>query len=140
MRNYFCGWYFKMQSKEKTLAIIPSYHHTATGNHSSIQFITDHHHVWVMEYPIEAFHKEKKGLDVSVNGNRFSEKGIYVDIHEPGFEATGELNFGPWTGLPFHRRHRFHPSGWEGVPIRYLLRCQGRRDWRQLLHDQARKE
>ena len=26
MRNYFCGWYFKMQSNEKTLAIIPSYH------------------------------------------------------------------------------------------------------------------
>lgn len=98
MRNYFCGWYFKMQSNEKTLAIIPSYHKTTSGNHSSIQFITDHH-VWVVEYPIEDFHQEKKGLDVSIHGNRFSEKGLHLDLHEPGFEAVGELSFGPWTGL-----------------------------------------
>ena len=75
MKNYFCGWYFKMQSNEKTLAIIPSYHKTALGNHSSIQFITNHH-VWVVEYPFDRFPQEKKGLDVSFNGNRFSEKGI----------------------------------------------------------------
>ena len=37
MRNAFCGWYFKCQSTEHTLAVIPAFH----SGGGSIQLITD---------------------------------------------------------------------------------------------------
>ena len=41
MRNYFSGWYFKCQSKNQTLAIIPAVHETNGNKTYSVQVITE---------------------------------------------------------------------------------------------------
>jgi len=41
MKDYFCGWYFKIQTKDKTIAIIPAIHGAGQSSTCSIQFITD---------------------------------------------------------------------------------------------------
>ena len=41
MRNYFCGWYFRCQSEQQTLAVIPSVHRTKESKYCTIQLITD---------------------------------------------------------------------------------------------------
>lgn len=41
MRNCFCGWYFRCQSEQQTLAVIPSVHRTKEFQFCSIQLITD---------------------------------------------------------------------------------------------------
>lgn len=41
MRNYFCGWYYRCQSDQQTLAVIPSIHRTEDSDFCTIQLITD---------------------------------------------------------------------------------------------------
>lgn len=41
MQGYFYGWYFKCQSKEKTLAIIPAVHGAGRERTCSIQLLTE---------------------------------------------------------------------------------------------------
>lgn len=41
MKNYFEGWYFKIQTKDKTIALIPSVHERGQKRISSIQFISE---------------------------------------------------------------------------------------------------
>lgn len=41
MNDYFSGWYFKIQTRDKTIALIPSVHTIEQKHTTSIQFITD---------------------------------------------------------------------------------------------------
>ena len=41
MCNYFCGWYYRCQSEQQTLAVIPSGHRTRESKFCAIQMITD---------------------------------------------------------------------------------------------------
>ena len=100
MRDYFCGWYFKAQSKEKTLALIAAYHRSKNGASSSVQIITDDG-AWNAVYPFEAFRKDKRGFRVSVGGNSFSREGLSLDIDRDGLRASGRLEFGEWTPLKY---------------------------------------
>ena len=85
-----------MQSKTQTIAIIVAYHRAGAKTTASLQIITDDY-VNVTEFPIGAFHKAKGSLDVTLGTNRFSEKGIHLDVHQDGMDLTGEVKFGPWT-------------------------------------------
>lgn len=100
MREYFCGWYFKMQSKEKTLAVIAAYHRSKDAASSSVQIITDGG-AWNVDYPFEAFKKEKKGFWVRVDKNVFSREGLSLDIDRDGIKAKGGVSFGEWTPLKY---------------------------------------
>ena len=41
MKDYFCGWYFKIQTEDKTIAIIPSIHAVGQKRTCTIQFISN---------------------------------------------------------------------------------------------------
>lgn len=41
MKPYFCGWYFKIQTEENTIALIASIHETEEERTNKIQFISD---------------------------------------------------------------------------------------------------
>ena len=41
MHNYFCGWYYKCQSKEQTLALIPALHISEGRRSCSLQLISN---------------------------------------------------------------------------------------------------
>ncbi|MBQ6844334.1 MAG: hypothetical protein IJO60_06845 [Agathobacter sp.] len=49
MKDYFCGWYFKIQTKDKTIAIIPAIHGAGQNSTCSIQFISDTETVFLAE-------------------------------------------------------------------------------------------
>ena len=98
MRNYFGGWYFKLQSQSQTMALIVAYHRSGRKEAASLQVITDDY-VNVVEFPVEQYHKALEGFDVTLGANRFSTKGIHLDIHQDGIELTGDVSFGPWTPI-----------------------------------------
>ena len=63
MRSYFCGWYFRCQSDNQTLAIIPSIHKTMDSNFCTIQLITDTE-VFHVQFPYSDYKKWGNQLDL----------------------------------------------------------------------------
>lgn len=115
MGSYFCGWYYRSQSAEQTLAVIPSVHRTGNDRFCAIQVITDRD-TFYARFPHSAFHAE--GRRIWLENNVFSPEGIRLDIRRPGLEITGSLAFGPFT-----------PLGYDIMgPFRYVpfLQCRHR--------------
>lgn len=98
MRNYFCGWYFRCQSDQQTLAVIPSVHQTKESKNCAIQLITQTQSFHV-PFPDSDF--QKQGNQINIAGNRFGKEGIVLDIHTPGLLATGFVRFGPFTPIQY---------------------------------------
>lgn len=76
MRNYFCGWYFRCQSDQQTLAVIPSVHRIKESKYCAIQLITDSQSFHV-PFPYSDF--QKQGNQICIAGNRFGKEGITLD-------------------------------------------------------------
>ena len=96
--SYFCGWYYRCQSDNQTLAVIPSVHKIREGNFCKIQLITD----------TGAFHAnfsyddlKKDGDEIRIGNNRFGKAGVSLDIHAPGFCAEGAVRFGDFTPIRY---------------------------------------
>lgn len=98
MRNYFCGWYYRCQSDQHTLAVIPSIHRTEDSDFCTIQLITDTGAFYV-QFPNSDFQKD--GTRICIGKNRFDEDGIHLDIQTSDFHAAGHLRFGPFTPLKY---------------------------------------
>ena len=96
--GYFYGWYFKCQSQGQTLAVIPAIHQSGGRRTCSLQVITEEE-VRRAEFPGEVF--RKKGRQILMGGSRFGERGIILDVHEPGLEIRGRLKFGALTPLAY---------------------------------------
>lgn len=82
MRKYFCGQYYKCQSANKTLAVIPAKH----GDSKSIQLITDDG-AW--------------SFTEDLNGNYFGKEGIKFNLREGGVNAVGEVRFGKLSPISY---------------------------------------
>lgn len=100
MKDYFCGWYFKSQSDEKTLAVIAAYHRSKKSASSSVQLITDNG-AWNVDFPYESFRKERRGFEMTVGKNSFGASGMTLDISEPGLTTSGRLGFGGFTPIKY---------------------------------------
>lgn len=98
MKEYFCGWYIKCQGSCRTVAFIPAYHISGGVKTCSLQIITDDRS-WYVDYPIEQFHMDEKG--VTIGPNVFTKQGCKLDIHIPELTITGELTFGEFTPLAY---------------------------------------
>lgn len=96
--GYFYGWYFKCQSQGQTLAVIPAIHQSGGRRTCSLQVITEEE-VRRAEFPGEVF--RKKGRQILMGGSSFGERGIILDVHEPGLEIRGRLKFGALTPLAY---------------------------------------
>ena len=93
MNNYFCGWYFKCQSKGCSIAFIPAFHIYNGEKTYSLQFICSAGSYTV---PIKDknFCADKTRSSVSWQHNRLDEKGIELNVDEDGFSAIVQLFFG----------------------------------------------
>lgn len=126
MHSFFYGWYFKCQSANQTLSIIPAIHKSEKRRSCSIQVITENQ-AWKIDYPDSAFHRT--GKNILIGNNQFGEKGIILDMHTQGLYISGKLVFGklfplkydimgPFSVLPFlecrhsvqSMRHRIYGS------------------------------
>lgn len=96
LKNYFTGHYYKHQKGEHTLCLIAG----RSNSEEFIQVITENFSVKV------PFSK----------GNRFSGKGVVLDIHTSGLALTGRIRYqafspirydimGPFGLLPMECRH-----------------------------------
>lgn len=106
---FFYGWYFKCQTKQQTLAVIPALHYTGRKGTCSIQIITEEN-AWTIELPMEE--SGRKGGRIFIGNNRFGKRGILLSVKTTGLEVKGKLDFrgitplrydimGPFSLVPF---------------------------------------
>lgn len=62
MHNYFCGWYYRCQSEQQTLAVIPSVHRTRESKFCAIQLITGTQS-FLIPYPYSDFHRKDNQIN-----------------------------------------------------------------------------
>lgn len=98
MSNYFCGCYYRCQSARHSLAIIPSFHKTSKSNFCAIQLITDTESFHI-EFPSSSLQKQNDWFIIAEN--RFSKKGIQLDIKMPELCVNGSLRFGAFTPIRY---------------------------------------
>ena len=97
-RNYFEGWYFKLVNPYKTAtwAVIPGISHGSNEKESYpfIQLINgktgDTHFI---KYKMEDFNFSRKGFEISIAGNHFSNNGITLNISEDNIRVSGKISF-----------------------------------------------
>lgn len=110
MKKYFFGSYFKLQSKDKTLALIPSYSRVGKNYIASLQIIT-HNNSYVIDYPYSTYERGK-GFSVKIDSNMFNENGINLNIDKDNVKLKGRIKFesinelgknimGPFKLIPF---------------------------------------
>ena len=98
MKAYFYGYYFKCQSDSQTLALIAATHGAGKNRTCSLQVITESG-AWVAEFPKEAYFQ--KGSLIKIGENKFSRRGIRVNLKTEDLRLTGNLKFGPITPLKY---------------------------------------
>lgn len=111
MKNYFYGWYYRCQSKEESMAVIPAVHLSKERRSCSVQLITGKMSLY-KEFPIEQFRINKEKGIMKIGKNIFSRDRIYLDFDVKPEEILcdnmkiprlgkrriikGELRFGQW--------------------------------------------
>lgn len=98
MGDYFYGWYYRCQSGNQTLAIIPSVHKTKEGNFCTIQLITETN-AFYAQFSYDDFNKAKD--QIRIGNSRFGKSGVTLDIHTPELCATGAVRFGAFTPIKY---------------------------------------
>lgn len=98
MREYFCGWYYRCQSDDQTLAIIPSVHKTKECSFCTIQLITNTNALHA-QFPYDDFQED--GEEIRIGNNRFGKSEILLDIHAPNFYVEGSVHFGAFTPIRY---------------------------------------
>ena len=104
---YFEGWYFKLvdASEVARYAVIPGI------------FLSDdpaRHHAFVQvldgatgaasyhRYPAEAFTAARRDFEVGIGPNRFSSRGLHLDIDDEQRRVTADVRLGPLDPWPVH--------------------------------------
>lgn len=98
MHSYFCGWNFRYQSNNQTLAIIPSIHKTRKSNFCTIQPITDTE-AFHVQFPYSDYKKD--GRLIKFADSRFATDGITLNIQVPALYASGSIQFGTFTPIQY---------------------------------------
>ncbi len=115
-RPFFEGWYFKHQSPQHTLILIPAWHIDSSGaSYGSLQVILDDH-VHRITFPAKDCHIAADPFHIRFGQTIFSKKGcrLHLDL-SPTLTIRGHLYYGTW-----HRPLRSFMG-----PFRYLpLPCR----------------
>ena len=93
MNNYCCGWYFQCQSKEQTLAVIPSIHVSKGKRTGCVQLITNTGN-WSASLPYAKLQTNGGRICAVMGENVFSYKGIRLSLHTDSLDAEGMIRFG----------------------------------------------
>ena len=94
MDNGFCGWYFRCQSAQHALAIIPAIHIRKGERSCSLQLITEEK-AWNVPLPFQGVWMRRRVPEAALGGSVFSRAGIHLDVQGQDFRADGNLRFGP---------------------------------------------
>lgn len=93
MLEYFEGWYFKQESENHAMALIPAWHRTNRGKTTaSLQIITKQQSC-VLDFPFTDLTFNRDPLTVVLGNNIFSHRGICLNIQQEGVTLQGRLYF-----------------------------------------------
>lgn len=96
MSNYFYGWYFRCQSKEETIAVIPAVHISEEKKSCSIQVITKER-AYNQQFPIHQFQISRDRKSMRIGGSLFTRRGIRLILEDADVRIRGMLHFGTFT-------------------------------------------
>lgn len=99
MCGYFCGWYFRCQSDDQTLAIIPSIHKSRESSFCAIQLITDDE-AFHIQFPCTDYKIDRQSVEIAEN--RFGTDGIALNIQTIDLCASGSIRFGTLTPIRYN--------------------------------------
>ncbi len=111
MRQYFKGYYFKCCERESAFALIPALHNDGKKCSATLQVITNDG-----AYIIPCHDIEFKDGKIKIGKNRFSSKGISLDVDSKGLRIYGNLSFSKMQKI------RYDIMG----PFKYIPRLQCR--------------
>lgn len=95
-KNYFEGWYFKLvdSEEENIIAVIPGISLREDKSTAFIQILdgkmTESHFI---DYPISEFIADSNQFEIKISKNRFSIKGLELDIQTDAISAVGSVNY-----------------------------------------------
>ena len=97
-RHYFEGWYFKHVDKgeQNELSVIPgvSIKENESNSHAFIQILDGRtYKTYYIRYGIEEFSFSKRNFELTIGNNRFSDKGIKLDIVHEDITLQGSLTY-----------------------------------------------
>ena len=101
MRNiasYFCGWYYRCQSENQTIALIPAIHTSVGKKTASIQIISGDG-CWNTVLPDGTV--SAKMPRASLGESIFREDKVCLSLHTDSVDAEGELRFEGFTPLRY---------------------------------------
>ena len=107
MNNYFCGWYFKCQNKEQTLALIPAVHSFNGKRSASLQLISNDGY-WQIPLSYRRMQVDKRRPIALYEPGYFSPGGISLHLTTPRLAISGELFFADFTPLKYDIMGPFH--------------------------------
>lgn len=94
-KNYFEGWFFKHSSKQLNIAFIPSIAYVDGERQCFIQVITQtFSHLF--KFPFSSFQADYKELNITVDDNHFSAKGININLQDEKYSIKGNIKYGPF--------------------------------------------
>lgn len=111
-KSFFEGWYFKQQSKEDSIALIPGINISKDGNkYAFIQIITEEK-AYNVNYDFKDFSISDDKLTIKIKDNIFSTKGLILNIRSKDINIKGRLIYsditpikgdvmGPFAYFPF---------------------------------------
>lgn len=98
---YFEGWYFKLQSAQGTLALIPAWHADAAGKKTASLQIVMEDRAYCLDMPWESFRVDSRELRITAGDSLFCMDGIRLLIDSKEVEAQGSVSFGPLSPLRY---------------------------------------
>ncbi|MCI8636548.1 MAG: hypothetical protein HFJ36_01590 [Clostridia bacterium] len=117
-KTYFEGWYFKNTNNKNGISFIPGINIEPNNKKAFIQIITNNESYFV-DYNIKDFKYSFEPFCIKIGNNKFSEKGIYIDIKDiaQNLEVYGKIEYsnsknintnilnpnimGPFSYIPF---------------------------------------
>lgn len=94
-KNYFEGWYIKLQCGDGTLALIPSCHRNEDGEQMvSLQILTESES-YQLDFTEQQCHFGNR--TIRLGDNVFSVNGLNLHIVTKRVTLTGKIKFGPWA-------------------------------------------
>lgn len=110
-KNYFEGWYFKHTSENLKIAFIPSISIVDAKDKIAFIQVISNSFSERFEFAYEDFFSETKSLNIKINNNYFSSKGIDLNLKNENYNIKVDLKYsyfsplkrdimGPFKNLP----------------------------------------
>lgn len=105
MKPFFKGYYFKCSTDSENIAFIPALHQNGKLRSASLQVITENKTYTI---PYQEITFGKKDVKIKLGKSYFTERGMILDVNEPGCRIYGKVRFCGLQRLKYDIMGPFH--------------------------------